>query len=198
MELIDNSLIKNYNDIYYMDEIKYTIAVVLGGAITFVGNYFLESRRIETEKFKFSLNKVIEVGEEYFKFSTYSLIYFTSLIDTIGKREDYLSSEAHSALEKVDEEYKKQMEKIRENNIVTTTASIYFNVTGPEKAVSEMLRTKSAIVKMTHGNATQDYDLYQEGHEEYITVIKSIIDQIKVDQLTITTQIRKLLSGNPK
>ncbi len=177
-----------------MDLIKYTIAVFIGGCITFVANFFLESQRLKTEKYKFSLNKIIDVGEEYFKFSTYSLMYFTSLLDTLNKRDEYLSAEAHLALGQIDDEYKKQMDKIRENNIVTTTASIYFDVTTPDGAVLAMLRSKDAVIKMTHGHATQDYDLNQEGSENYVTAINSIINQIKADQLIISRKIKELIS----
>src|ERR1700759_3850558 len=111
-----------------MELLKYIIAVLIGGGLTLVGNYFLEDRRLKNERFKYRIDKMITVGEEYYKLSTYSLIYFSSIIDTINKREEYLSEEAHGALNKIDEEYKNQMEKVKENNIVISTASIYFDV----------------------------------------------------------------------
>ena len=178
-----------------MELLKYIIAVLIGGGLTLVGNYFLEDRRLKNERFKYRIDKMITVGEEYYKLSTYSLIYFSSIIDTINKREEYLSEEAHGALNKIDEEYKNQMEKVKENNIVISTASIYFDVADSEKAVSEMLRLKEAIVKQHHGNSINDYDLELEGDSEFIQVVNSMINQIKSDQLVITNKIKELLSS---
>lgn len=176
-----------------MDLLKYAIAVCIGGALTFLANYILENRRLKNEKFKFSLNKIVSVGEEYYKFSTYSLLYFTSLIDTIEKREEYMSEGGHSFLSLLDEENKKQIARINENNITITTASIYFDVTSSEMAVSQMLLLKEAILKQHHYSSIEDIDNYNIACDEYIRVVNSMINQIKSDQFTISTKIKNLL-----
>jgi hypothetical protein len=177
-----------------MELLKYGIAVVIGGGLTLLSNYILEDRRLKNEKLKFRLDKMITVGEKYYKMSSYSLIYYTSLIDTIDKREEFLSDGAHYFLNLIDEENKKQLDRINENNITITTASMYFDVTDSEKAVSAMLRLKAANLKMHHGHSTHDMDLYNDGEEEYVQTIKFIINQIKADQLIISSGIKGLLN----
>jgi len=182
-----------------MDEtLKYTIAVCIGGLLTLLSNYLLENRRLKNERFKFRLEKMINVGEEYYKFSSYSLIYFTSLIDNMNKREEFVSEGALKFLNDNHQMNEKQIEEIRKNNITITTASMYFNVTDSEKAVSHMLLLKDANLKMHHSASIQDIDLYDDACNEYISVIKSIINQIKTDQKTISIKIKELLSANKK
>jgi hypothetical protein len=176
-----------------MDLINYTIAVCIGGTLPLLTNYILENRRLENERFKFSLSKIVSVGEEYYKFSTYSLIFFSSLIDTIEKRQEYMSEGGHHFLNLIDEENKKQMDKIRENNITITTASIYFDVTDSEIAVTQMLLLKEVGLKQHHYSSVGDQDSYDDACDEYVKIVNSIINQIKSDQYKISIKIKELL-----
>jgi hypothetical protein len=174
-----------------MDLLKYTIAVCIGGGLPLLANYILENRRLENERFKFNLNKIVSIGEEYYKFSTYSLIFFTSQIDTIQKREDYMSEGGQYFLNAIDKENKKQIDNINENNLTITTASIYFNVTNPEKAIDHMLLLKEVGLKKHHYSSIGDINNYDNACDEYIRIATSIINQIKADQSTISSKIKE-------
>ena len=90
-------------------------------------------------EFKFTREKLISVGEDFYRFSAYALLRFETLLDTYQKMLGY-SQAATNIMLQVDENLKILLTKIGENNITITSADIFFGVSGADIAAKFSMR----------------------------------------------------------
>ena len=171
------------------------LSVIIGSAITFLATYILENRRIKNEKYKFTIEKTISVGEDFYRFSAYTLLRFETLLDNLQTSGQYNSQNARNILAKVDENLVQMLTKIADNNITITTADIFFGVSGVEKATSLLNDLKSAQARYVEkiDNFHDEVDI-KNAFILIIDIVKDYIQIIKADRQKIKDKITELLN----
>jgi hypothetical protein len=175
------------------------LSVLVGGAVTFLASYILEARKLRNEKYQFKRDKIISVGEDFYRFSAYALLRFLTLLDNYKTLMDYDSQEARNILQQTDQNILQLLTKIGENNITITSADIFYGVSGVDQA-NDLLQTfKAAQARLE--------DLFAAGapREEIMealqtaqSILGSYIAIIKGDRLLIKNRIKEILNLNAK
>jgi len=174
------------------------MSVIVGGAIAFLASYALEARKLKNEKFKFTREKLISVGEDFYRFSAYALLRFETVLDTYQKMLGY-SQEAANIMLQVDENLKTLLTKIGENNITITSADIFFGVSGGGDIAAKFMneiKTAEADLQEKAANHASPQEL-QQALEIIKTLISNYIVVIKNDRETIRKKILEILEIHP-
>jgi hypothetical protein len=187
---------KNFITFRFMESLSIgtIFSVIVGGAITFLASYILEARKLKNEKFKFTIEKTVSVGEEFYRFSAYTLLRLETLLDTYQKIFGYTTQEAANIMIQVDENLKTLLTKIAENNITITSADIFFNVSGADKAAkfANAIKTAEADFQEKVSNSASPAELHQE-LDNIKKVITDFVTAIKTDREIIRKKILKIL-----
>lgn len=173
------------------------LSVIVGGAITFLASYVLEARKLKDEKYKFTRDKIISVGEEFYRFSGYALLRFETLLDNYETLTNYNTQEARDVLQQTDQNIQQLLTKIGENNITITTADIFYGVSGVEKATALIQSFKTAQAKLEEiiAQSAEQSELLQ-AIEVAKDILRNYINLIKSDRLVIKNRITELLNIN--
>jgi hypothetical protein len=76
------------------------------------------------------LDKIISVGEDFYRFSAYALLHFETLLDNYETVKNYSTLEARDVLKTIDTNLIDLLKKIGENNLTITSADIFYNISG--------------------------------------------------------------------
>jgi hypothetical protein len=176
---------------------KTLLSVIVGGATTFLASYLLEARKLKNEKFKFNREKVIAVGEDFYRFSAYALIRFENLLHNYETLGDYGTQEARNLLQRTDENVQQLLAKIGENNITITMADLFYDVSGAEKATALIQSMKTGQAQIEEIVATGgNYNDLETPLEEVKEILRDYIALIKGDRLKIGNKLKELLIVN--
>ncbi|WP_428329298.1 hypothetical protein [Mucilaginibacter sp.] len=170
------------------------LSVIIGGLLTFLASYFLESKKLKNEKYKFTREKIISVGEDFYRFSAYALLRFETLLDTYENMFNYDSQEAANVMCQVDDNLKLLLSKIAENNITITSADIFYGVSGADTAalfINEIKTAEAQFQEVASGNPSNE-ELINALTEIKKTITK-YIDLIKKDRETVKKKIIQIL-----
>jgi len=174
---------------------KTLLSVIVGGATTFLASFLLEARKLKNEKFKFNREKIIAVGEDFYRFSAYALIRFEILLNNYETLGDYGTHEARVLLQQTDQNAQLLLAKISENNITITMADLFYDVSGAEKATTIIQSMKTGQARIEEIVATGGtYDDLEEPLEEVIGILRDYIALIKRDRLKIGDKLKELLA----
>jgi len=173
------------------------LSVIIGGAITFLASYILEARKLKNEKYKFTRDKIISVGEEFYRFSGYALLRLETLLDNYETLSSYNTQEARNILQQTDQNLQQLLAKIAENNITITTADIFYGVSGVEKATAMIQSFKAAHARLEEliAEGSSQPEILQ-ALETANEVTRNYINLIKNDRLVIKNRIVSMLEIN--
>jgi hypothetical protein len=170
------------------------LSVIVGGAIAFLASYILEARKAKNEKYKYTREKVISVGEDFYRFSAYALMRLETLLDSYKTMHQYNTQAAIEILTSVDNNLQELLKKIGENNITITTADIFFGVSGVTEATefTNTLKTAQADLseKITTGASQKEAEVaFYLIHD----ILQKYIKIIQEDRLKIRKKISEIL-----
>lgn len=173
------------------------LSVVIGGAITFLASYLLEARKLKNEKYKFTRDKIIAVGEEFYRFSGYAVLRFETLLDNYETLTDYNTQEARDILQQTDQNIQQSLTKIGENNITITSADIFYGVSGVEKAnvLLQSFKAAQAILEELFARGA-DQQTIMEALEVAKNILGDYLTLIKGDRMIIKNRITEILKLN--
>jgi hypothetical protein len=173
------------------------LAVIVGGAITFFANYLLEARKLENEKSQYKRDKIISVGEDFYRFSAYALLRFHTLLDNFETLLNYETQEARNILQQTDINLQGLLTKIGENNITITTADIFFGVSGIDDAnsFSQSFKTAQANLEELFATGAPRPEIVN-ALEIAKGILRKYIQIIEHDRLTIANRIKEILELN--
>ena len=178
---------------------KTLLSVVVGGATTFLASYLLEARKLKNEKFRFNREKIITVGEDFYRFSAYALIRFETLLHNYETLGDYDTQAARDLLQQTDQNVQNMLAKIGENNITITMADLFYGVSGAEKATALIQSMKTGQAQIEEIVATGGtYNYIEEPLEEVKGILRDYIALIKSDRLKIGDKLKDLLAIEAK
>ncbi len=180
-----------------MQSLVTLLSVIIGGAITFLASYSLEARKLKNEKYQFKRDKIISVGEDFYRFSAYALLRLNTLLDNYETLLNYNTQEARNILQHTDTNLQVLLTKIGENNVTITTADIFYGVSGVDDANTFSQTFKTAQATIEERFATDaDMDEITEALEIAKTVLRKYINIIECDRLTISNRIKEILEIN--
>ena len=172
------------------------LSTLIGGAIAIVTQYFIEYRKSKNEKYKFSLKKIISVGEKFYTLSGYALNSFEASLESFEQINNFNTDEAKQVYLNVEKAFQEQLKLVQQNRIAITSADIYFNVSGVEKANSwknSHTRALATLVEIVNSNAIDKRDKQLKATDDVKKSLREIITTIKKDQRTINLKIKKML-----
>ncbi len=180
-----------------MQSLVTLLSVIVGGAITFFAGYLLEARKLKNEKYQFKRDKIISVGEEFYRFSAYALLRFNTLLHNYETLSNYNTQEARNILQQTDVNLQALLTKIAENNITITTADIFFGVSGLDEAntFGQTFKTAQATLEELIAIGADRAEII-EALEAAKTILINYIRIIEHDRLTIANRIKEILELN--
>lgn len=178
-----------------MEVWKTLLSVIVGGAVTFWVSYLLETRKLKNEKFKFNREKIISVGEDFYRFSGYALIRFETLLHNYETVGDYETQEARNILQQTDKNAQDLLVKIGENNVTITMADLFFGVSGADNAVAMIQSTKAAQARLEEVIAKGGrYSDIEKPLDELKEILRDYIALIKDDRQKIGNKLQKMIT----
>ena len=182
-----------------MQSLVTLLSVIIGGAITFLASYILEARKLKNEKYQFKRDKIISVGEDFYRFSAYALLRLNTLLDNYETLLNYSTQEARNILQQTDINAQALLTKIGENNVTITTADIFYGVSGVDDAnsFSQAFKTSQAIIEERFASGADMAEII-EALDGAKTILRKYIKIIERDRLTIANRIKEFLEINLK
>jgi hypothetical protein len=157
------------------------------------------SAQIEKRKYQFKRDKIISVGEDFYRFSAYALLRLNTLLDNYETLLNYSTQEARNILQQTDINVQVLLTKIGENNVTITTADIFYGVSGIEDAnsFSQTFKTAQAIIEERFASGADMAEII-EALDVAKTILRKYIKIIERDRLTISNRIKEILEINLK
>jgi len=172
------------------------LSTLIGAGIALFASYLVEYRRSENEKHKFSLEKIITVGEKFYELSGLSLLIFETRLDAFEKINLFNSPNARQLYIDTENSLQEQAKNIQKNTNTITSADIYFKINGVEYARLWMIRYQQALAGLMEIAEENDVKQLEETINELKDLLREIINIIKEDRKTISEKIQKLVLIN--
>jgi len=174
--------------------IQYLLATLVGGAMAFFSAYMLEARRLKNEQYKFKLEKMINVGEDFYRFSAYTIMRFETLIDNYKTHSQYKTEFARGILIQTEKNLHDVIKAVAESYVTITTADIFFGVSGINEANAVMLNVKHAEASYAEKISNEDIlEEVEKAHNLRIKALQHAVDTINADRAKIKTRLNELL-----
>jgi len=179
------------------DDIKFFLTLLMGASLPLVGQYFIEYFKLKHERLKFSFEKIITVGEEFYRFSGLTLFRFEATLNVLESIDQYNSPDAFKVFADVESNMIDLCKNIASSTITITTANIYYKVSNVQIASDAAAKITKAMADFHEIEKTDskiNNDKRKQALEEVKNQVKSFIQIIKTDRQQIEEKIKKLMS----
>lgn len=140
-----------------MQEIyKYIGALILGSAFPLAGQYIIESFKQKSDRRKYSLEKIIQVGEEFYNNSGLALMTLIANLEAIKSYDDYSNPEAIKIFNAAADNMEALSKSIASTKVTTTIADIFYNVTDVTKAIDLSMQINIAVARFIEMQQSED------------------------------------------
>lgn len=179
-----------------MDEFwKALISVITGAAIPIVGNFLLERRKQKNDRNKFGFERVFAIGEEFYRYSGFALMIFTSTQKALEGIELFKAPEALKIFTDAEEKMKKLANDFASANITVTAANIFFGVSTvesvTEKAHNYNVLTAKFMEALSQGGNSDE--LLLSLYKQIKAANELIIVSIKEDRRKVEVRLKEML-----
>jgi len=178
------------------DDLKFFLTLLMGASLPLVGQYFIEYFKLKSERIKFSFERIITVGEEFYRFSGLALIRFEATLNVLESIGQYNSPEAFKVFVDVESKMIELSQKIASSTITITTANIYYkvsNVQTASDAVNKITKAMANFHEIEKTDTQINNDKRREALEEVKNQVKYFIQLIKADRQHIEAKIKSLM-----
>jgi len=181
------------------EDLKTFLTLIIGASLPLLGQYIGEYLKRKGERLKFSFEKIINVGEEFYKFSGLALIRFESTLNLLENIDQYSNSEALKVFADVECKTTELCQKIASSTITITTANIYYKVSDVKtatKALAEITKSMADFYEIDKTDNKVNNDKRREALLEIKSKVFSLVQTIKTDRTNIEEKIKKLMGIN--
>ena len=179
------------------DTITILLATSVGAGISFVAQYIVESKRSKNDKYKFSYEKIISIGEKHYEFTGVALLLFESMLNKFQKLGEFESEQANLIYENAVQTMAKHNQSILDRTHTITSADIYFKIS--KIAVAKELTQKfnfelATLADVSEGNNHNKEEKKVESLRRLIQLIEEYIAIINNDREIIAKEIQRLIT----
>jgi len=181
------------------DTFTILLATSVGAGISFIAQYIVESRRSKNDKYKFSYEKIISIGERHYEFTGVALMSFESILDKFRKIGEFESIEAFQIYEDAANVMSEHNQSILERTHTITSADIYFKISkiGVATKMTQKFNFEMAtLIEIADGNGFDKERKKEESLKRLITLIEEFIAIINNDREIIAKEIHRLIGIN--
>jgi len=173
------------------------LATSVGAAISFVAQYIVESRRSKNDKYKFSYEKIVSIGERHYEFTGVALLVFESILNKFQKFGEFESEQAYLIYEDAVQIMAEHNKSIMDRTHTITSADIYFKISKIAVA-NEMIQKfnfeLATWIDASEGNEPDKENRKQGSVDRIIELLQDYIIVINKDREVIAKAIQKLIT----
>jgi|GEM_PF-3394840 hypothetical protein len=178
------------------DTFTILLATSVGAGISFIAQYIVESRRSKNDKYKFSYEKIISIGERHYEFTGVALLLFEGILNKFQKMGEFESEQAYLIYENAVQIMAEHNESIIDRTHTITSADIYFKISKISVA-NEMIQQFNfeiaTLIDASEGNAPNKEKKKSEGISRIIKLLQDYILIINKDREIIAKTIQSLI-----
>ncbi len=162
------------------DTFTILLATAVGAGISLIAQYIVESKRSKNEKFKFSYEKMVSIGERHYEFTGVALLVFDSILNKFQNLHEFESPQAHLIYENAVEIMAEHNKFIMDRTHTITSADIYFKISKIDVAKNMIQKFNFEIATLVEIAAGNDPDKEVKENEAIQRLIKLLQDYISI------------------
>jgi hypothetical protein len=180
-----------------MDEyLKSLLTLLIGASLPLIGQFVIEKFKRKGERIKYSFEKIINVGEEFYQNSGLALLRFEATLNLLNNINNYNNPDALKIFADAEATMIETCKSIASSSITITAANIYYkvsNVSTVSNAMSEINKAMADFHEIEKTNTLINNDKKQIALDLFKKNIISLVSIINNDRLTIELKMRSLM-----
>lgn len=178
--------------------LKSIITLLIGASLPLIGQLTIEKFKRKGDRMKFSFEKVISVGEEFYRYSGLTILRFEATLDILNNIHTYGSIEALKIFADAEANIVELCKNIASSTITITTANIYYDVSNVHVASNWITQLNKAMADF---HEIEKYDNYLNNQKRFEALenlkgkILELVSAINRDRNTIEVKIKSLINS---